>query len=196
MKRLPVGNDVNIVHGIDGVEEADETGFVMGLCEPGSVIVKSEWSSVGRVMSLEVLHDHLCDAFGIGWVRASVAHRATSTVQILPHHHGHFPHAWVALSWARWDHAIVEDLVVESVRPAWWSVLIDRHRRVVREVEVVQHLEHPVAANREERRSHAADVFLLNAAVRRQNLTLACDFTRPFLQRELFTETVTVMGRE
>ena len=45
------------------------------------------------------------------------------------------------------DHAVVVDLVVQRVRPARGVVLVHRHRGVVREVVVVQHLEHAVTAD-------------------------------------------------
>lgn len=128
LKRLPVGDDVNVVHGVDGVEELDEAFFVVRLSEPGGVVEKAERRSVRRVMSLEVLQDHLVNVFGLGWVGARVAHRAASAVQVLPHHHGNFPHSRVALGRARWNHAVVEEFVVESVRPAGWTVLVHRHR--------------------------------------------------------------------
>jgi hypothetical protein len=182
LKRLPVGDDVNVVHGVDGVEELDEAFFVVRLCEPGSVVEETEGCTIRRVMSLEVLHDHLLDILGLGWVGTGVTHRATSTVQVLPHHHGDFPHAWIALGRAGRDHAVVEELVVECVRPAGWTVLVHRHRRVVSEVEVVQHLEHSVASDGEERRSHASDVFLLDAAISRQDFALTSDFTCPLFE--------------
>jgi hypothetical protein len=41
----------------------------------------------------------------------------------------------------------VEDLVVERIRVARRLILVDRHRRVVGEVRIVQHLEHLVSAD-------------------------------------------------
>lgn len=196
LESLPVCNDVNIIHGIDGVKEFDEAFFVMRLCEPSSMIVKSERRTVGCVMSVKVLHNHFSNAFRVGWVGASVAHRATTTIQILPHDHRHLPDAWITLCRAWWNHAIVEQFVIQGVRPAWWTVFVDRHRWIISEVEVMQHLEHSVSTNRQERSSHAANVFLLNATICRQDFTLASDFTCPFFQWELFTETVTVRGKE
>ena len=45
------------------------------------------------------------------------------------------------------NHAVVEELVVQGVWPARGAVLVHRHRRVVGEVLVVQHLEHLVATD-------------------------------------------------
>ena len=54
---------------------------------------------------------------------------------------------WVGVSGAWRDHTVVVDLVVERIRPAGRVVLVHGHRRVVREVVVVQHLEHAVTAD-------------------------------------------------
>lgn len=97
---------------------------------------KSDRSPVGRVVSLEVLDEHLVDAVSGGWVTAGVAHRAASAVQVLPHDHWHLPQTWVRPGGTGWYHAVVEELVVQGVGPAWGSVLVDRHRRVVGEVGV------------------------------------------------------------
>lgn len=167
----------------------------MRLCEPSCVIIKPERSAVGRIMSFEILQNHLVNAIGIGRIRASISHRASSAVQVLPHHHRNFPHTWITLSWARWNHAVVEDFVIERIRPAGRFILVHRHRRVIGEVEVVQHLEHFIAAYWQERSSHAANVFLFNTTVSCQDFTLTCNLSCPFLQRELFTETVTIRGK-
>lgn len=98
-------------------------------------------------MSLKVLNQHLVHAIGSGRVAAGVTHRASAAVEVLPHDHGHLPEAGVRSRGARRDHAVVEELVVEGVRPAGRSVLVDRHRRVVREVRLPQHFEHVVAAD-------------------------------------------------
>lgn len=98
-------------------------------------------------MSLEVLGQHLEYTISIWWVAASVTHGTPSAVQILPHHHGYFPHSWVRSGWTRWNHTVVEQFVVQGVGPAWWFVFIDGHGRVVGEVGVVQHLEHLISSH-------------------------------------------------
>lgn len=98
-------------------------------------------------MSLKVLNEHLVHSIGSGRVAAGVAHGASAAVEVLPHDHGHLPEAGVGSRGTRRDHAVVEELVVEGVRPAGRSVLVDRHRRVVREVRLPQHFEHVVAAD-------------------------------------------------
>jgi hypothetical protein len=98
-------------------------------------------------VTFKVLDEHLVDAFRIGRIAASVAHGTASTVQVLPHDHGHLPHSRVGLGRAGRDHAVVEDLVVERVRPRRRLVLVDGHRRVVSEVHVVEHLEHAVTTH-------------------------------------------------
>lgn len=98
-------------------------------------------------MSLEVLDEHFVNAIGGGWVAAGVSHGASAAVQVLPHDHGHLPQSGVGSRGTRWDHAVVEELVVEGVGPAGRPVLVDRHRRVVREVRVPQHFEHVVTAD-------------------------------------------------
>ena len=90
----------------------------------------------------------------------------------------------------------MEDLVVERVRPARRTVLVHRHRRVVREVKVVQHLEHLVATDRQERCAHTAHILQLDATVRGQDLALAGNLAGPLLRRERFTEAVTVCGEK
>lgn len=96
-------------------------------------------------MTLKVLDQHLVDAFSVGRVAATVAHGATATVQVLPHDHRNLPDTRIGLGRAGWDHAVVEDLVVERVRPRWRFVLVDGHGGIVGEVHVVQHFEHAVA---------------------------------------------------
>jgi alanine dehydrogenase len=49
------------------------------------------FSPVGGVMTLKVLDQHLVHSVGGRGVAAGVAHGATASVQVLPHHHGHFP---------------------------------------------------------------------------------------------------------
>lgn len=102
---------------------------------------------VGRVMSLEILDQHLVNTIGRGRVAARVSHRAPTPVQILPHHHRNFPQAWIRPGGAGRYHAVVEQLVVQGVGPAGRSVLVNRHRRVVREVRVPQHFKHVVPSN-------------------------------------------------
>lgn len=54
---------------------------------------------------------------------------------------------WIRSSWTRWNHAVVEEFIIQSVRPAGWSIFINRHRRVVGEVGVIQHFKHLVSTN-------------------------------------------------
>ena len=98
-------------------------------------------------MSLEVLDQHLVNAVSGRRIAACVSHRASTSVQVLPHHHGNFPEAWVGPGGTGRDHAVVEELVVEGVRPAGRSILVDRHRGVVGEVRVPEHLEHVVSTD-------------------------------------------------
>lgn len=98
-------------------------------------------------MPLKVFNEHLVHSIGSGRVAAGVAHRASAAVEVLPHDHGHLPESGIGSRGARRDHAVVEELVVEGVRPAGRSVLVDRHRRVVREVRLPQHFEHVVATD-------------------------------------------------
>ena len=76
-----------------------------------------------------------------------ITHGTASAVEVLPHDHGHLPDARVRFGGTRRDHAVVEDLVIERVRPRRRTVLIDGHRTVVREVHVVQHFEHPIPSH-------------------------------------------------
>lgn len=100
-------------------------------------------------MSFKVLHDHFKNAVGLVGVATGVAHGATTTIQVLPHHHGHFPDSGIRASGTGWDHAVVEEFVIQRVGPAWRFVFVDRHGGVVREVRVVQHFEHLISANLE-----------------------------------------------
>lgn len=195
LQRLVVGDDPDVLHGVDGVQELDEALLVVRLREPGGVVVQSEGRTVGRVMAVKVLHDHLGDSVRLRGVRTGVSHGAPASVQVLPHHHGHLPDARVALGGTRRDHAVVEDLVVQGVRPARGLVLVHGHGRVVGEVGVVQALEHLVAADREEGRAHATHILLLHTTVRGQDLTLSGHLPGPLLLRELLSEAVTV-GKE
>lgn len=61
----------------------------------------------------------------------------------------------------------MENFVIQCIWPARRAIFIDRHRRIVREVEVVQHFEHSVTANRKEWRSHSANIRLLHASIGR-----------------------------
>ena len=54
---------------------------------------------------------------------------------------------WVRLDWTwRYD-TLVRHFMVECVGPCWYLVLYDRHRRIVGEVGVVEHLEHIITSN-------------------------------------------------
>ena len=91
---LPVGDDEHVLHRVDRVQELYESFLVVRLREPGCVVVQSERCPVGRVVPLEVLHDHLVHALGLGRIGAGVTHRTATTVQILPHHHRNFPNTY------------------------------------------------------------------------------------------------------
>lgn len=148
-------------------------------------------SPVCLVVSFEVLHNHFGHTFGLAGIRAGVTHRATATIQILPHHHRHLPHTRVAACRARRYHTVVEDFIVKGVRPRWWAILVDRQRWVVGKVGIVEHLVHFIAADWEEWCAHAAHIGQLHTTIGGENFALTGDLTRPFLLRELFTETVT-----
>lgn len=90
----------------------------------------------------------------------------------------------------------MEDLVVQRVRPAGRTILVDGHRRVVREVGVVQHFEHFVTTDRQEGSSHSSDIFEFDSSVSCEDLSLTGYFTGPLLLGELFAETVTVWCME
>lgn len=98
-------------------------------------------------MPLEVLNEHLVHAVRCRWVAAGVSHRASTAVEILPHYHRNFPQSWIGSRGTGRYHAVVEELVIQRVRPAGRPVLIDRHRGVVREVRVPEHFEHVVTAD-------------------------------------------------
>lgn len=98
-------------------------------------------------MPLEVLNEHLVHAVRCRWVAAGVSHRASTAVEILPHYHRNFPQSWIGSRGTGRYHAVVEELIIQRVRPAGRPVLIDRHRGVIREVRVPEHLEHVVAAD-------------------------------------------------
>lgn len=106
LKCLPISNDEDIIHGIDSVEKFDETFFVVRLREPCGVVEETEWCSIRCVMSLKIFHNHLRYTISIGWIRACITHGTSSSIQILPHHHRHFPYSWIALRWTRWNHTI------------------------------------------------------------------------------------------
>lgn len=91
LQGLPVGDDPDVLHGVDRVQELYEALLMVRLREPGCVIVQSEWCSVGGVVPIEVLHDHLVDTVGVRRIGAGVTHRAAAAVQVLPHHHRNFP---------------------------------------------------------------------------------------------------------
>lgn len=98
-------------------------------------------------MPLEVLNEHLVHAVRRRRVAAGISHRAPPTVEILPHYHRNFPQTWIGSRGTGRYHAVVEELVIQRIRPARRSVLIDRHGGVVREVRIPEHLEHVVAAD-------------------------------------------------
>lgn len=104
---------------------------------------------VSRVMPLKVLNEHLVYAVRSRRVAAGVSHGAPTAIEILPHYHRNFPQSWIRSRGTGWYHTVVEELVIQRVRPAGRSVLIDGHGRIVREVCVPEHLEHIVTADLE-----------------------------------------------
>jgi hypothetical protein len=64
--------------------------FGLKLCD-SSMTLANYSVPVGCVVALKVLDQHLVHSLSIWWVAATVTHGASSSVQILPHHHGHFP---------------------------------------------------------------------------------------------------------
>lgn len=105
------------------------------------------YQPVGRVMPLKVLNEHLVYAVRSRWVTAGVSHGASTAIEILPHYHRNFPQSWIRSRGTGWYHAVVEEFIIERVRPAGRTVLINRHGGVVREICVPQHLEHVVSAD-------------------------------------------------
>ena len=67
LKRLPVGDDPDIIHGNDSVEERDETLLVVWLGEPSRMVEQPEWSSE-RVVAYFNFFQHfffVCKSFFI-----------------------------------------------------------------------------------------------------------------------------------
>lgn len=178
-------------------------------------IFKFIHSPVGAVMAVEILHQHFKNSIRIGWIRACVTHRTAATIQILPHYHWYLPHSctkicelrfkWIiritvmmpmltriALGRTRRNHAIVEDFIVQGIWPAGRTIFVHGHRWVIREIGVVQHFEHFIAANGKEWGTHATNVGQFYTTIGGQDFTLASHFTGPFLLRELFAEAMTV----
>lgn len=102
---------------------------------------------VGRIMPLEVLNEHLVYAVRSRWVATGISHGAPTAIEILPHYHRNFPQSGIGSRGTWWYHAVVEEFVIQRVRPAGRSVLIDGHGRVVREVRVPEHFEHVVPSD-------------------------------------------------
>lgn len=82
--------------------------------------------------------------------------------------------------------------IVKSVRPIWRIVLEDRHRRIVREVVLVQHLELFIATDLKEGCSHASNVFELHSSVQMEDFTLTRNLLEPLLLGEFLAETMPV----
>lgn len=107
-------------------------------------------------MPLKVLNEHLVYAVRSRWVTAGVSHRAPTSIEILPHYHRNFPQSWIGSRGTGRYHAVVEELVIQCVRPTGRSVLIDRHGGVVREVCVPEHFEHIVPPDLRHKQRKAA----------------------------------------
>lgn len=58
-----------------------------------------------------------------------------------------FPQSRIGSRGTGWYHAVVEELVVQCVRPTRWAVLINGHGRIVRKVCVPEHFEHVVSSD-------------------------------------------------
>ena len=75
---LPGGDQPDVLHLRDGVQEQLEALPVVGRGEPGGVVVEAEGSPVGVEMPLEVLHDHQVNSLGVPGVTAGVSHAAAT----------------------------------------------------------------------------------------------------------------------
>lgn len=102
---------------------------------------------VGRIMPLEVLNEHLVYAVRSRWVATGISHGAPTSIEILPHYHRNFPQSWIGSRGTGWYHAVVKEFVIQRVRPAGRSVLIDGHWRIVCEVCVPKHFEHIISSD-------------------------------------------------
>lgn len=89
----------------------------------------------------------------------------------------------------------MSDVVVQGVRVERGVVVEDGHGRVVREVGLVQHLEHVVAAHLEERGPHPANVLQLHPSVQVEDLSLTVDLLGPVVDGEFLSVTVPVGRR-
>jgi len=136
---LPRGDEPDIVHGSDCVQEQLKTLLVVRRCEPGRVVEETKWGPVGLVMSLKVFQDHHVDALSVRRITAGISHGTSTVPVVVPHHQGQLPQPGERLSGTRRDHAVMEDLVVEGVREGRRLVFINWHGRVICEVGIVQH---------------------------------------------------------
>jgi len=100
-------------------------------------------------MPLKVLNEHLVHAVRSRRIAAGISHGASAAIEILPHYHRDFPQSRIRSRGTGWYHAVVEELVVQRVRPTGRSVFVNRHGRIIGEVCVPQHLEHVVPADLE-----------------------------------------------
>lgn len=98
-------------------------------------------------MPFKVLNEHLVYAIRSRWVAAGISHGAPTAIEILPHYHRNFPQSWIRSRGTGWYHTVVEQFIIQRIRPARRSVLIDGHGGVVREICVPEHLEHVVPAD-------------------------------------------------
>jgi len=157
LKRLPICHEPNIIHLNEGIEKGFKSFLVMCLSKPGRVVVKTKWSSVCGVVTFKVFCEELVDAFGCGWVGTGVAHGTAAALQIRPHDHGHLPNARITFRRTRWNHAIMKNLIIQSIRPTWRPIFIDRHGAVISEINIMKHFEHVISTNCEEWGSHSAN---------------------------------------
>lgn len=102
---------------------------------------------VSRVMPLEIFNEHLVHTIWSRRVAAGISHGAPTSIEILPHYHRNFPQSWIGSRGTGWYHAVVEELVIQCVRPTGRSILINWHGRIVCKVCVPQHLEHIVSSD-------------------------------------------------
>ena len=79
---LPGGDQPDVLHLRDGVQEQLEALPVVGRGEPGWVVVEAEGSPVGVEMPLEVLHDHEVNSLGVPGVTAGISHAAATILTV------------------------------------------------------------------------------------------------------------------
>ena len=89
LEHLPFRGKVDITIAQDLIYESHEALTMMDRIEPRRMIIQSKWRTITIVMSLEVFQQHGIDTILIRWIRASIAHRASTTTKIFPHYHSY-----------------------------------------------------------------------------------------------------------